>query len=203
MRLVMVILLAGLPPAASTAADKNTAPPATPAVPAAPSAPAAAPAVPPAAVPSVELVRLWPGYRTAESFDRIAEYFTNEEKTGGQVILRTQPGERAGYYFLLRVKNAAPLAGAGIGLELITDAGPRPKTHTFALAALPAGNRVLNIGVTGADWPGGPDAHPVAWRLRLLAADGRELLSEQSFLWGRPTTPRQCPLESRAIFVRP
>ncbi|OAM87984.1 hypothetical protein OH491_07480 [Termitidicoccus mucosus] len=170
MRLVPVILLACLPLAALAAADKNAAP---------------------AVTPSVELVRLWPGYRTAESFDRIAEYFTNEEKTGGQIILRTQPKERAGYYFLLRVKNASPLDGASIGLDLITDAGPRPKTHTFALAPLSAGKQVLNIGVTGADWPGGPDAHPVAWRLRLLAPDGRELLSEQSFLWGRPVTPKQ------------
>ena len=167
MRLVLVILLVCLPLSAFAAADKNAAP---------------AP---------VELVRLWPGYRTAESFDRISEYFTNEENTGAQIILRTQPKERAGYYFLLRVKNAAPLAGARIELDLITAAAPRPQTHTFTPASLPAGKPVINLGVTGADWPGGPDAHPVAWRLRLLAADGRELLSEQSFLWGRPATPKQ------------
>jgi hypothetical protein len=137
-------------------------------------------------------VRLWPGYRTAESFDRIAEYFTNEENTGGERILRTQPKERAGYYFLLRMKNASPLAGARIGLELITETAPQPKTHMFTLASLPAGRQVLHIGVTGADWPGGPRAHPVAWRLRLFAPDGRELLSEQSFLWGgRPVPPGQ------------
>ncbi|MDR2674358.1 MAG: hypothetical protein LBC18_05685 [Opitutaceae bacterium] len=169
MRLVTVILLACLPFAVFADADKNAAP---------------------AAPPAVELVRLWPGYRAAGSFDRISEYFTNEENTGGQIILRTQPEERAGYYFLLRVKNASPLAGARIGLELITAAAPRPKTHTFTLALLPAGKQVLNIGVTGADWPAGPDAHPVAWRLRLLAADGRELLSKQSFLWDRPAAPR-------------
>lgn len=138
---------------------------------------------------SVEVVRLWPGHRTAASFDRISEYFTGEENTGGQAVLRTQAKERAGYYFLLRVKNAAPLAGARVELELITDAEPRPKIHAFTLASLPAGNQVLNLGVTGADWPGGPDAHPVAWRLRLFAPDGRVLVSEQSFLWGRPASP--------------
>jgi hypothetical protein len=167
MRPVAVILLACLPLFAFAAADKNAGP------------------------SSVEVVRLWPGYRTDESFDRISEYFTDKENTGAQLLLRTQPKERAGYYFLLRVKNAAPLAGARIELDLITAAAPRPKTHTFTPASLPAGKPVLNLGVTGADWPGGPDAHPVAWRLRLLAVDGRELLSEQSFLWGRPPASRQ------------
>ena len=41
-------------------------------------------------------------------------------------------------------------------------------------------------GVTGADWPGEKKAHPVAWKLALLAADGRVLAEQKSFLWEKP-----------------
>jgi hypothetical protein len=44
----------------------------------------------------------------------------------------------------------------------------------------------MNLGLTGADWPGGEQAHPVAWKLELVAADGRVLAAEKSFLWEKP-----------------
>lgn len=134
----------------------------------------------------VSFVRVWPGYRPAESFDRISEYFTGRENPGGQTVLRSQPAERAGFYFLARIKNAGPaVAGATFKLDVITPASAAPRTFTFA-ADLPAGEQVFNLGLTGADWPGGAKARPVAWQLAVLAPGGAELVQTQSYLWEKP-----------------
>ena len=45
----------------------------------------------------VELTRVWPAWRSAESFERISEYFDGQENTGRHTVLRTQPNARAGY----------------------------------------------------------------------------------------------------------
>jgi hypothetical protein len=133
----------------------------------------------------VEFVRVWPQWRDAESFDRIGEYFGGSENTAKTIILRTHADVRAGYYFLVRVQNAAALAGARFVLQIIRPDAPEPKTFSFP-AAVRAGGAVFELGLTGADWPGGKAAHPVAWKLALLAADGRELAAQKSFLWEKP-----------------
>src|SRR5436305_128030 len=60
----------------------------------------------------VEFVRVWPGWREAESFDRIGEYLGQGEQTGRQVVIRTHPETRTGYYFLTRIKHNDELKGA-------------------------------------------------------------------------------------------
>ena len=62
---------------------------------------------------------------------------------------------------------------------------PEPKTFAFPVTAS-AGDTVFDLGVTGADWPGGKKVNPVAWKLTLLAADGRALAEHKSFLWEKP-----------------
>ena len=42
------------------------------------------------------------------------------------------------------------------------------------------------VGLISAGDPGGAKARPVAWKLALLAADGRVLAEQQSFLWENP-----------------
>jgi hypothetical protein len=133
----------------------------------------------------VEFAHLWPGWREAESFDRIGEYLGGGEKTGGQTVLRTQSGSRAGYYFLLRVNTPSALAGAKFELLVIRPDSPEPKTFSFPVTA-PAGGGVFDLGLTGSDWPGGKKANPVAWKLTLLAKDGRVLAEHKSFLWEKP-----------------
>lgn len=133
----------------------------------------------------VTFVRVWPGYRAAESFDRISEYFTGRENTGGRTVLRSQPDQRAGFYFLVRLKNAgAVVAGAAFELNVISPASATPRRFTFK-ASLPAGEHVFDCGLTGADWPNAK-AHPVAWKLVLRASDGAVLAETQSFLWSKP-----------------
>ncbi len=138
-------------------------------------------------VPALQVVRLWPGYRTAESFERISEYFTGKENPGRQTILRSQLTARGGYYFLVRLENLGTAqSGATLELQVIAPTSPEPRTFTFK-AEIPAGSRVFNVGLTGSDWPD-PKAHPVAWLFTVRAADGTELTRQQSFLWAKPET---------------
>jgi hypothetical protein len=129
--------------------------------------------------------RVAPQWRDAEAFDRISEYLGGGENTGGQIIRRTHTDVRAGYYFLVRVNNPAAFAGAKFVLNVIRPDVPEPQTFTFPAAA-PAGATSFQLGLTGADWPGGKKALPIAWRLQLLAADGRVLATQRSFLWEMP-----------------
>ena len=131
------------------------------------------------------IASVWPQWRDAESFDRISEYFGRGENTGGHRVFRTQADQRAGFYF--QVKLAPPLAptGAKFELQVIAPNNPEPKSFTFS-AASPKGESVFEFGLTGADWPAGESARPVAWRIALLAADGRVLAEQKSFLWENP-----------------
>ncbi|MFA5057327.1 MAG: hypothetical protein WC485_04395 [Opitutaceae bacterium] len=133
----------------------------------------------------VEIVRVFTGWRDAASFQRVSEYFDGRENTGGIRVLRSQPDARGGFYWLVRLKNAdRPLAGAKFELQVITPAAPEPKTFVFP-ADIPAGSPVYQLGLTGADWPEAK-ARPVAWHLRVLAADGKTLIAKESFLWEQP-----------------
>jgi hypothetical protein len=133
----------------------------------------------------IEIVRVFTGWRDAASFQRISEFFDGRENTGKITLLRSQPGERAGFYWLVRLKNGgAPLPDARFELQVITPASPETRTFAFP-TDIPAGRSVYRLGLTGADWPGAK-ARPVAWRLRLLAADGRTVVAKESFLWEMP-----------------
>ena len=133
----------------------------------------------------VEFVRVWPEWREAASFERISEYFDGKENSGSQVLLRTQPESRAGFYFLARVNNTGPATpGAKLVLSLIKPDSPKTRVYTFPIA-LPAGQTVYNLGLTGADWVG-PKVHPVAWKIEVVTTDGRLLGVQKSFLWERP-----------------
>lgn len=130
---------------------------------------------------ATEIVRVWPAYRDDASFRRISEYLNGQENTGAEIVLRTQDEPRDGYYFVTRVKTDAAAAGANLVLEVVLPGDPAVHTYTFA-ADLPAGEKVVNLGLTGSDWPG-KKIRPAAWRLTARAADGAVLAEKASFLW--------------------
>lgn len=131
-----------------------------------------------------EFVRVWPSWRAAESFDRISEYFDGQENTGKNAVMRSQPANRAGFYFLVRLKkNTVAPAGSKFVLSVITPDAPEPKVFTFPITGEPP--RVFELGLTGTDWADRA-AHPVAWKLDLVSSEGRALTSTQSFLWAMP-----------------
>lgn len=133
----------------------------------------------------LKIVRVFTGWRSAESFHRLSEYLGGRESDGGIKVLRSQPAEQAGYYWLVRLKNPhAPVSGARFELQVISPTAPEPKTFIFA-ADVPSGGSVFQLGLTGSDWPGAK-AQPDAWHLRLLAADGTTLLARESYLWELP-----------------
>ncbi len=136
----------------------------------------------------LKIVRVMPDYHSADSFVRISEYFNNKENTGGATVLRTQPARRDGYYFLVRVKTTAPIEIAWIESQVITPTNPEPRTDSFAVSLPKIGSQVIKLGLTGTDWSDAK-AVPVAWKLRFLSADGKELATEQSFLWSKPPGP--------------
>ncbi|PTY08250.1 hypothetical protein DB347_01305 [Opitutaceae bacterium EW11] len=130
------------------------------------------------------IVRVWPEYRTPDSFLRISEYFTGKENPGSQVYLRTHPDQRGGFYFLTRVANNSGATAGKLELSVITPRSPRPVTYTYN-AEFPHGEKVYLVGLTGPDWPDAKE-HPVAWKISVRSAEGTELASEQSFLWSKP-----------------
>lgn len=130
------------------------------------------------------LVRVWPGWKDADAFARIREHFGGPEGDGRRRVLRTNPAERSGYYFLVRLRGPA-VPGAAFELAVLPPGATEPATHRFA-ATLAAGEQVFELGLTGAAWPGGAAARPVAWRLRILGPDGVVLAEQRSFLWEAP-----------------
>ena len=137
------------------------------------------------AAEGLEIVRVLPGWRSADSFHRLSEYFRGRENTGGTLIFRSETRAAAGYYWLVRVRNSdGPVAGAKFVLQVITPVDPEPKTFSFPAPVAP-GQSVFQLGLTGNDWPG-PKSRPTAWRLSLVGADGRTLLARESFLWEMP-----------------
>ena len=139
----------------------------------------------PAGAAPLNVVRVWPAYRSADSFERLGAYFNGGEDPAGETIRRSQPSAREGYYFLVRLNNpGAGLPGATFELQVITPASPEPRTYVFK-ADVPAGSRAFNLGLTGTDWPGAKMG-AVAWLLTVRAPDGSELARQQSFLWAAP-----------------
>jgi hypothetical protein len=133
---------------------------------------------------NVDFVRVWPAYRDADSFMGIGEYFGGKEPTGGRLILRSQPDQRGGFYWLTRLRVDQPVE-AVVELSLIRGDAPEPRLQRFP-ATLRAGSQAVLLGLTGDDWPQARE-RPVAWRLRVLAADTDQVLAEEkSFLWALP-----------------
>jgi hypothetical protein len=143
----------------------------------------AASAVAAAEEAEVKLVRVWTEYRAADSFVRLAEYFGGREKAP-ELITRSQPDSRDGYYFLTRFKSPEALPGSILALEYFMPGDEEARVQFFPVD-LTRGSRAVLAGLTGADWPSRKTL-PTAWRLRLLGPDGAELAMRQSFLWSLP-----------------
>ncbi len=130
------------------------------------------------------IVRVFTGWRDAASFKRISEYFTGRENTGGETVLRTNPEQRTGFYFQVRIANPGAARQVQFQLQLIEPGSPTPHTTTFP-AELKPGSDVFQLGLTGPAWQN-PRSQPVAWEVLVLADGGRVLATEKSYLWEKP-----------------
>src|SRR4051812_49275090 len=129
----------------------------------------------------LEIVRVYTGWRDGASFKRISEYFDGKENTGREIVLRTNPSQRTGYYFLVRLKNPGAARKVQFQLQHIDQGIPAPQLVTFP-AELGTGSSVYQFGLTGPEWQD-PKTQPVAWHVQVVAEDGHVLISEQSYLW--------------------
>jgi hypothetical protein len=133
----------------------------------------------------VSFKRVWPEWHDSDSFQSFYEDHTGQELTGKWIVLRSQPRERSGLYFLTRVENkASVLRGATFVVRVITTDAIDTKTFSFP-ATVPGGSKLFEIGLTGTDWKGAR-FEPVAWEVELDAADGRVLARKTSYLWEKP-----------------
>ena len=132
----------------------------------------------------LSVVRVYTGWRDAASFKRISEYFDGKENTGKEIVLRSHPDQRSGYYFLVRLKNAGAPVKASIHLELIGQGWGAPRTTVFPVE-IPAGSTAFQLGLTGPEWQ---DAklQPIAWSMQVRADGGQALATEKSYLWEKP-----------------
>ncbi|HXQ80461.1 MAG TPA: hypothetical protein VN775_04060 [Opitutaceae bacterium] len=134
----------------------------------------------------VSFARVWLQWHKADSFQSFYEYHTGRELTGKWTVLRTQPDERTGLYFLVRVKNPGSTVRAAVFfVRVVTPEATETKVFSFP-ADVRVGSWLFEIGLTGKDW-GAEHVHPVAWEVELQSSDGRVLARKASFLWEKPS----------------
>lgn len=135
-------------------------------------------------VNSVEIKEIKPRYIAEEDFKRISEYFSGAENKGNRVILRSDPKERAGFYFtlVLDAKVRDLPRGTVITGEFYTPVSPDRQSHDFVLPNKLPKTKEVFVGLTGADWPV-VEGVPGAWRFTIKDADGNVLARKQSYLW--------------------
>jgi hypothetical protein len=134
----------------------------------------------------LRFVRVWPEWHDGDSFQSYYEYRTGNELVSKRwTVLRSQPDDRSGLYFLVRVENPGEMVrGATFVVRVISPESI--DTHVYSFPAdVPKGSRLFEIGLTGKDWVGAR-VDPVAWDVELQSGDGKVLYKKVSFLWEKP-----------------
>ena len=132
----------------------------------------------------VTIERAWAAWREAAYFDSLGEHLTGREVTGGEVVLRSEPASREGFYLLVRLRDPA---GQRAVLDVVAPGEHSPVSHSWPLPLLSGkSSQVYQFGVTGSHWPH-PERLPMAWRLRILGEGDSVLAERASFLWAVPT----------------
>lgn len=145
---------------------------------------AACASAPKATVSSVKIETILPRPIEEAAFMRIDEYLTGSENKGRRLILRSDPDQRAGYYFTLvldtsvrRLPNGTTIIG-----EFYAPQSPDLQTHIYTLPSDRPKTREVFVGLTGADWPD-MGAVPAAWRFTITSPNGEPMGRAQSYLW--------------------
>jgi hypothetical protein len=133
----------------------------------------------------IRMIRVWPTWRAADTFQSYYEYHSGKELVGRWTVMRSQPDERTGLYFLVRIENKKEAErGATFVVRVISPDSPETRVYNFP-ATVKSGSWVYEIGLTGKDWAIG-HVHPVAWDVELQTAEGAVVAKKASFLWEKP-----------------
>ena len=138
----------------------------------------------PARAAGLRFERVWLQWHDADSFQSFSEYHSGRELVGHWTVLRTQPDDRTGLYFLVRVENPGAVSNGTIVVHVISPESIDTRVYSFPVE-VPAGSRLFVVGLTGTDWALAR-AQPVAWNVELQAPDGTVLAKKSSFLWEKP-----------------
>ena len=128
--------------------------------------------------------RVWLQWNDADSFQSFYEYHTGRELVGKWTVMRSQPDDRSGLYFLVRTENPGKVLGGTIVVRVISPESIDTRVYSFPVQ-VPPGGRLFVVGLTGTDWAVAR-VQPVAWDVELQAPDGTVLLKKTSYLWEKP-----------------
>jgi len=125
-------------------------------------------------------------YFSTQSFQRIPELFTFKEYEGLKVYCRSNDASREGFYFVVNVSGSIEKVPTQMhwNLHWLMPHAPRPQTKQIPIENPKIFGKEVFIGLTGGDWSGQSD-QPLAWCLKLLDGEGREIAKDQSFLWSK------------------
>jgi hypothetical protein len=120
------------------------------------------------------------------AFKRIPEYFTGHEFTGRNIYCRSNPSDRSGYYFVIKVNDSFSIINSSCYwiVDWVPPRDPNPRTQRIPLTEENIQGREVFVGLTGEDWKD-PLLKPLAWRISLLSKKGVTLGQRQSFLWSK------------------
>ena len=124
---------------------------------------------------------------TTEEFSRIPELFTGVEYSGSRLYIRSDPSNRTGFYFVVKVVgqgNSSLSEQSHWSIDWISSSSPEVRSVKLPLAEKNIFGKEVFIGLTGEDWPD-RSIKLLAWRLRLMENDLKPLSEMQSFLWSK------------------
>lgn len=126
-------------------------------------------------------------YLTAENFKHIAETITGDEDMGEAGVVRTDPENRDGMYFVLQLSRYVKHIpqGGQVTVQYTSSSNPQVTSKTLPLSNLNKNGSYLYVGITGPDWPN-PDASITAWKVTLQDSDGNPIAEKKSFTWNQP-----------------
>ena len=122
----------------------------------------------------------------AKTFYRISEFFTGRENTGRRVIVRSDPEQRGGLYFIVRFSESTEdfPVGLKLAVDYYTARSGKMKHQEFALPYPMKRTKNIFAGITQEDTEG--LRLPIAWRVQLLREDGTVYSELKSYLWEMP-----------------
>ena len=125
-------------------------------------------------------------YLSVRDFKRIPEFFTGKEFEGWKVYCRSNPNEREGFYFIVKVSGSSDelSKNAHWKIDWISPKNPESQSIEIPIDNPDIFGKEVFIGLTGEDWTDS-SVQPLAWRLRLLNSENGIIAESQSFLWSK------------------
>lgn len=125
-------------------------------------------------------------WKTEQDFKRISEFFTDEESTGSDVVVRSDPSVRDGLYLIVNLESSTVVPEGSVAeLAYLHPERAGVRTQRWTLPEFRAApQRELRLGLTGKTWGKHLSRkRPAAWKLSVVSPDGETLVLRRSFLW--------------------